>query len=158
MSDKMEREIDEIMDRLGEPAPREGARERVGRHVRDWAGGLRRTVASRLPRISPRQIKIASLALVVLVGAGLFLGLVYPGPLLAGGGSGDGEVQHGSVVDEASEGAGVDDGWQDGSDNEAPGTEGSERREEADHGLDDHEEGDDERGDGDGGHEEGHED
>jgi hypothetical protein len=146
MSDQIERDIEEIMSRLDEPAPREGAQERVRRLVRDWTGGLRRTIVSRVPHISARRTKLVSLGLVVLVGAGLFLGLVYPGPLLADGGSEDGELQHGGVSDQAGEGAGVDDAWQDGSD------------EEADHAPDGHEEGDDERGDGDGGHEEGHED
>jgi hypothetical protein len=158
MSDKIEREIEEIMKRLGEPAPREGTRERVRRLVRDWTGGLRRTIALRVPHLSARWIKLASLVLVVLVAAGLFFGLVYPGSALTGGGSADEETTQESIADQAGEGAGVDDAWQDGSDDEAPGTEGSESREEADHAPDGHEEGDDERGDGDGGHEEGHED
>jgi hypothetical protein len=146
MSDQIERDIEEIMNRLGEPAPREGAHERVDRLVRGWSGGLRRALASRVPRISARQIKLASLALVVLVAAGLFLGLVYPGPLLAGGGSGDGEVQHGSVGDQIGGAAGVGDARQDSSVAEALGTDSAEGREEADHEPDEHEEGDRGRG------------
>jgi hypothetical protein len=146
MSDQIERDIEEIMNRLGEPAPREGARERVRRLVRGWTASLRRMPVSRAARISPRHIKLAALALVVLVGAGLFLGLVYPGPLLTSGGSGDGEITQESIADETGGGADVDDTRQDGSDDEALGTEGSESREEADHVSDGHEESDGDSG------------
>jgi hypothetical protein len=155
MSDQFERDIEEIMKRLGEPAPRESARQRGRRLVGGWMGGVWRTVVSRVPRISARQVKLASLGVALLVAAGLFFGLVYPGPLLAGGGSGDSEAGHGSVAEQAGEGAGIGGILQDDSNDEASGTEGVEDREEADHEHDDDNGG---RGDSDGGHAEEHHD
>ena len=144
MSDKMERDIDEIMGRLGEPAPGEGARRRMPRLIGGWTAGLRRTVTSRWPHFSRRQTTLASLVLVALVAGGLFVGLVYPS--LTSGESGDGQTVGESADDQIGEAAHVDDEWPDGSDDEALGTEGSESREEADHASDDHEEGDGDRG------------
>jgi hypothetical protein len=141
MSDQIERDIEEIMKRLGEPAPRDGASERVRRLVHGWTG-IRRTAAARWARISPRQIKLASLALVVLVGAGLFFGLIYPGPALTGGGSGGDEITQGSAGDEIGGGTGVDDAWQDSSADEALGTDSAESQDEADHEPDEHGESD----------------
>jgi len=143
MSDKMEREIDEIMGRLGEPAPGEHPLGRVRRLIGDWTAGLRRTVVSRLPHVSPRQITLASLVLAVLVAGGLFFGLAYPS--LTSSESGDGQIVHESAGDQIGEGADVGDAWHDGSDDEALGDDGKESVEEADHVSDSHEEGDGDR-------------
>jgi hypothetical protein len=140
MSDQMERDIEEIMNRLSEPTPREGTGERVRRLAGGWTSGLRRTLASHVPRVSARQVKLASLGLVVVVAAGLFFGLVYPGTSLIGGGSADDDIVHESLGDQTDGGAGVGDARQDGSEGEALGTESDESREESDHEPDEHEE------------------
>jgi hypothetical protein len=128
MSDKIEREIEEIMNRLGEPAPGEGARDRVRRLVCDWTASLRRTIVSRLPHISPRQIKLASLGLVLLVAAALFFGLVYPslGNPLNGAGSATEDIPRETAGDEIGQAAHVDDARHEGSADEALDTDSRE--------------------------------
>ena len=139
MSDKMEREIDEIMGQLGEPAPGESAGGRVRKLVGGWTAGLRRTVTSRWPHFSRRQTTLASLALVALVAAGLFFGLVYPS--LTSGESGDGQTVHESADGQIGEAAHLGDERHDGSDGEALGEDGKESGEEGDDVPNSHEEG-----------------
>ncbi|MGQ9573345.1 MAG: hypothetical protein ACUVX1_14625 [Chloroflexota bacterium] len=78
MSDKIEREIEEILSQLAGSVPAEDMPNRVRGLLGDRAANLRRAVASRLARISLRQIMLVSLVLVVLVAAALFFSLLYP--------------------------------------------------------------------------------
>jgi hypothetical protein len=97
MSDKIEREIEEILSRLDEPEPEEDTPDR--------ARGL--SHVSRLTHIPRRQIMLASLVLAVLVAAGLFFGLAYPS--LSSSGSADEEILHESAGDQIGEGIHVDE-------------------------------------------------
>ena len=143
----MEREIDEIMDRFGEPAPAESALGRARRLVHDWTARLRRTAASRLPHPSRRQITLASLVLVVLVAGGLFFGLAYPSLSDSGSGAASADVEDsGEGGGEIGEAAHGEDSSNEGSDDEALGEDGRNSVEDGDHVSDDHEEGDGDRG------------
>jgi hypothetical protein len=115
MSDKIEREIEEILNRLDEPGPEED--------MPDRARGLSHVI----PR---RRIVLASLVLVVLVAAGLFFGLAYPS--LSSSGSADEEILHESAADQIGEGAHVDEASPESSVDE--GTDSDER--ESEHGVD----------------------
>ena len=105
MSDKIDREIEEILNRLDEPGPEEDMPERDGNQ--------RLGILHRLAHISRRRIILASLAVGAFVGAGLFFGLVYPS--LGSAGSDDGETWHESVGDQIAEGHHIDEAWPHGS-------------------------------------------
>ena len=120
MSDKIEREIEEILNRLDESGLEED--------VPDPARGL--SHVSRLTHIPRRRIMLASLVLAVLVAAGLLFGLAYPS--LSSSGSADEEILHESAGDQIGEGVPVDDAWAEGSVD--AGTDTDER--ESEHGVD----------------------
>ena len=124
MSDKIEREIEEILNRLDESGP--------GQDMPDRTPGLSHD--SRLAHISRRQIMLASLVLAVLVAAGLFFGLVYPslGRSSTSAGSAGGEILHESVGDQTGEEAHADDASPEGSVDEGPSTDAGE----SEHGVD----------------------
>lgn len=130
MSDRIEREIEEILNRLDESALGEHTPNRVEGLSRDWTGNLHRATASCLAHISWRQIMFASLILVVLVAAGLFFGLVYPS--LSSSGPAAGEALHESVGDQIGEGVHVDEAWPEGSVVEGTDWDG----EKSEHGVD----------------------
>jgi len=115
MSDKVEREIEEILNRLDEPGTEED--------VPDRARGLSRV--SRLANIPRRRIVFASMVLAVLVAAGLFFGLAYPS--LSSSGSADGETRHESVGDQIGAGTHVDDAWAEGSSHAGEGEHAGDR-------------------------------
>ena len=130
MSDKIEREIEEILNRLDESGP--------GQDMPDRTPGLSHD--SRLAHISRRQIMLASLVLAVLVAAGLFFGLVYPslGRSSTSAGSAGGEILHESVGDQIGEGVHVDEAWPEGSVDEGADTDGGKSEHGADRPSEDH--------------------
>jgi len=70
MSDKIDREIDEILKRFDESGP--------GETTLSSKANLRRAILSRLPHVSRRRIVFASLVLTALIAAGLFFGPIHP--------------------------------------------------------------------------------
>ena len=122
MSDKIDREIEEILNRLDESGPGEDMPDRSRGLFHRWTTNLHRATVSRLRHIPRRRITLASLAVAVLVGAGLFFGLVYPS--LGSAGSGDGEIVRESVSDQIDEGVRADEGWPEGSVGEGTDTDG----------------------------------
>jgi hypothetical protein len=115
MSDRIDREIEEILNRLDEF----GSMEDMSHRAQGPA------------RVSRRWLLLASLAVVVLVGAGLFFGLVYPS--LGSAGSDDGETRHESISDQIGEGHLVDEAGSHGSVGEEMESDG----ESSEHGLSD---------------------
>lgn len=135
MSDKIEREIEEILNRLEEPVPEEDVPDRVRGLSLDWAANLHRSIVSRLAGISLRRIMLASFVLVVLVAVGLFFGLVYPS--LGGSGtsaaSAGGEILREGADDHIGDAVHVDDAHHEGSDEGAEHTDDRESHEGVDH-------------------------
>jgi len=144
MSDKIEREVEEILNRLDEPGSGEDMPHRARGFFRNGTANLHRAIASRLAHIPRRQIMLASLVLVVLVAAGLFFGLIYPS--LSSSGSGGGEVSRESADDQIGEGAHVDEARPEGSVDEGSSTDGGESEHGVGRPTEDH--GDHDRGGG----------
>jgi hypothetical protein len=136
MSDKIEREIEEILSRLDEPGRGEDMPDRAPGLFRPWTTNAHRASVSRLAHISRHQIMLASLVLAVLVGAGLFFGLIYPS--LSNAGSDDGRVLSESTGDQTGQGAQGGEVWSEGSADEGTHAGGEENEHEADHSSEDH--------------------
>jgi hypothetical protein len=136
MSDKIDREIEEILNRLDESGPGEDVPDHGRGLFHHWTTDLQRATVSWLGRIIRRRVVIGSLAVAVLVGAGLFFGLVYPS--LGGARSGDGETLHESVGDQIGGGHHVGEAWSEGSTDEGPGTDGGEAEHAVDRSPEDH--------------------
>ena len=66
MSDKIEREVEEILRKLDKFVPEESRLARARRRLRQAASGLLHSLRVRLSRISPGQVMLASLILVVV--------------------------------------------------------------------------------------------
>lgn len=136
MSDRIEREIQEILNRLDESSPREDTRHRPQGLSDNSTANARRGISQRLLHVSRRRAVLSSLVLGVLVAAGLFFGLVYPS--LDGSGSAAEESSGEGVGADIGGGAHVDEAWPEGSSDEGADTE------EGEHGVDrpseDHEE------------------
>lgn len=113
MSDKIEREIEEILNRIEGSAPEGDVPDGQRGLSLEWVANLHRGVVSRLAGVSRRRIMLGSLVLAVLVAAGLFFGLVYPslGGSGTSAGSGGGEIQQESVGDRIGEADHADDTW-----------------------------------------------
>lgn len=136
MSDKIEREVEEILNRLDRSGEGQDVLDGARGFFRNRTANLRRAIASRLAHIPRRQIMLASLVLVVLVAAGLFFGLTYPS--LSSSGSGGGEVSRESAGDQIGERAHVDEARPEGSVDEGTDTEGQESEHEVDRSTEEH--------------------
>jgi hypothetical protein len=66
MSDDLEREIEEILNKLDQFVPEESAASRMRRRWGDRVYGLQRAVAERLSRISLGHVMVASLLLIIV--------------------------------------------------------------------------------------------
>jgi VIT1/CCC1 family predicted Fe2+/Mn2+ transporter len=66
VSDKIEREVEEILRKLDKFVPEESRLARVRRRLRQAASDLLHTVLARLSRVSLGQVMLASLILVVV--------------------------------------------------------------------------------------------
>jgi len=66
VSDKIEREVEEILRKLDKFVPEESRLARARRRLRQAASGLLHSLRVRLSRISPGQVMLASLILVVV--------------------------------------------------------------------------------------------
>jgi len=104
MSDKVDREIDEILKRFDESGPKGDTPHRARAPLHTWAANLRRAILSRLPHVSRRRIVFASLVLAALIAAGLFFGPIHPS---FGGSESSGSETSGENVDDLI-GEGVD--------------------------------------------------
>jgi uncharacterized membrane protein len=66
MADDLEREIEEILDKLDQFVPEESAASRMRRRWGDRVYNLQRAVANRLSRISLGHLMVASLLLIIV--------------------------------------------------------------------------------------------
>ena len=99
MSDKIDREIDEILKRFDESGP--------GEATPSSKASPPQTILSRLPHVSRRRIVFASLVLTALIAAGLFFGPIHPS--FGGSESSGNEISGENVDDQIGEGVDVDD-------------------------------------------------
>ena len=125
MSDKIDREIEEILNRLDESSPREDSPDGAQDASHRWMAHMRRTIVSHLPRISRRRAVLASLVFSALIAAGLVFGPINPS--FGTSESPDSEISRGSADDQIGQGVNVDDTRVEGS-AEGPDTEESEQR------------------------------
>ncbi len=83
--DKIQREIEDILNRLDDFVPEERVSSRVRRRSSDAAATLGRAILAPLARISLRQVMLTALALVILGFLGMRVQPMYGRWLLVGG-------------------------------------------------------------------------
>jgi len=138
MSDKIDREIEEILKRIDESGPRENTPGGTQDPSHSWTANLHRTTVSHWPR----RAVVASLVLTALIAAGLFFG---PIDLSFGTSqSSDSEISRQAVDDQMGQGVNAGDAEMEDSTDEGAGAEEGEHG--TDHANAQHEEHDHEGG------------